>query len=55
MTNKEFALYDKLFNSAVIMAASDNPHIKIQPTKRQASKWRRGKGIVFKYIKVVQA
>lgn len=44
VTNKKFAEMDEAFKNACIKA-------NIQPTKRQASKFRRGKGIAFKSCK----
>ena len=41
ITNRDFALHDRLFKRACEKAS-------IPPTKRQASKFRRGKGRAFK-------
>lgn len=41
MTNKEFSKENKNFNEACLNAG-------INPTKRQASKFRRGKGVAWK-------
>ena len=42
MTNGKFALTNELFKFSCKAA-------EIIPTKRQASKWRMGKGIAFQY------
>lgn len=41
MTNKEFSEQDKIFNKACEIAG-------IKSTKRQASKYRNGKGLAYK-------
>ena len=43
-TNREFAAQDQTFRTACF-----NAHV--EPTKRQASKYRNGKGRAFKAIK----
>ncbi len=40
MTNKEFAVKDKVFQECCTLA-------KLEPTKRQASKYRNGKGMAL--------
>ena len=44
MTNREFAKTDKDFKEAC-------EAVEVQPTVRQASKWRRGKGKAWKRAK----
>ena len=44
LSNKHFAETDKPFQIACQVAS-------IPPTKRQASKWRNGKGLVWKTFK----
>jgi hypothetical protein len=41
MTNKDFAEKDKKFKEACEV-------VKLPPTRRQASKWRNGKGLAYK-------
>lgn len=41
MTNKEFSEQDKVFNKACNIAG-------INPTKRQASKYRNGRGLAYR-------
>jgi hypothetical protein len=51
-TNKEFAKENDLFRAACEMAQEEHKNLK--PTKRQASKFRRGKGIAFKFKHAVK-
>lgn len=43
-TNKDFSENDTVFNQCC-------SEIRITPTKRQASKFRRRKGLAFNYLK----
>lgn len=62
MTNLEFSKKDTAFRKACLKVPADSipDHAKeknsegkflgLKPTSRQASKFRRGKGIAFKYL-----
>ena len=45
-SNREFAATDTIFQAACAAAVYTNQK-EVKPTKRQASKWRRGFGIAF--------
>jgi hypothetical protein len=50
VTNKEFALQDRVFRKACEIASKGLPrYLEIKPTRRQASKWRNRKGIANIY------
>ena len=46
MTNKEFSLENKIFRKACELSYL-GPNTRLQPSSRQASKWRMGKGLAI--------
>lgn len=48
MTNAEFARTDEAFLEACGQVALIKEHKNFEPSKRQASKWRRRRGIAWK-------
>ena len=48
--NATFAKKDKSFLEACEKVREVEGYEKFEPSKRQASKWRRGKGIAFKVV-----
>jgi hypothetical protein len=51
VTNAMFAETNEAFLTAVELVKTVNGMDKIQPTTRQASKWRNKKGVVYKHSK----